>query len=88
MNRREFVKALAGIPLLGLLVNVPKVEDECQLTTEDNLWFEATQNSTNVEGQPPWSITVDGVDISDHVESWRKAWFETAEPVDMYLLLP
>jgi len=26
MNRREFVKALAGIPLLGLLVKVPKAE--------------------------------------------------------------
>lgn len=24
MNRREFVKALVGIPLLGLLVKVPK----------------------------------------------------------------
>lgn len=28
MNRREFVKALAGIPLLGLLVKVPKAEEE------------------------------------------------------------
>ena len=27
MNRRDFVKALAGIPLLGLLVKVPEAKD-------------------------------------------------------------
>ncbi len=28
MNRREFVKALATTPLLGLLAKLPKIEDE------------------------------------------------------------
>jgi len=27
MNRREFVKALAGIPLVGLLAKLPKAEE-------------------------------------------------------------
>jgi len=31
MNRRDFVKALAGIPLLGLLVKVPEQEEEFKL---------------------------------------------------------
>jgi len=31
MNRREFVRTLAGIPLLGLLVRVPKTKEELHL---------------------------------------------------------
>ena len=31
MNRREFVKALAGAPLLGLLVKLPKAEEGLRL---------------------------------------------------------
>lgn len=71
MNRREFGKALAGIPLLGLLAKLVKMGAESQFTAEDKAWFEAGQNSTNMAGQPPWSITVDGMDISEHVDSWN-----------------
>lgn len=31
MNRREFVRTLAGLPLLGLLVKVPKAEEGLHL---------------------------------------------------------
>jgi len=36
MNRREFVKALAGVSLLGLLVKLPEAEEEATLTFVDS----------------------------------------------------
>ena len=40
MNRRDFVKALAGIPLLGLLVKVPEAKElraaQCRVSQD---WF-------------------------------------------------
>ena len=37
MNRREFVKALAGVPLLGLLAKLPRAEETTDERNE-RLW--------------------------------------------------
>jgi len=47
MNRREFVKALAGIPLLGLLARAPKAKEGWNLTMPgDPEYVDASTGST------------------------------------------
>ena len=45
MNRRDFVKALAGIPLLGRLAKLLIRDDESQFTRDDEAWFALTAGS-------------------------------------------
>ena len=51
MNRRDFVKALAGIPLLGLLVKVPEKKEDVLETAYAELRLGA-------EKQPPYELSV------------------------------
>lgn len=59
MNRRDFVKVLAGISLLGLLVKVPRANEQAP-TFNDEGCFEAayTELRSGAERQPPYAVTV------------------------------
>ena len=112
MNRREFLEALASIPLLGLLVKLPKLQAPTPVRTirdaiteivDRQGWSKGSLTYFNdeseyignlgremglaarrtlekyicgvmendEEGQPSWSIIVDGIDLSEHMDSWN-----------------
>ena len=84
MNRRDFVKALAGIPLLGLLVKVPEEK-------EDVLEGAYAELRLGAEKQPPYELNVgkgvldalrsSGVPSDDDDGGDEEPWYVSAEPV-------
>jgi hypothetical protein len=54
MNRREFVKALAGIPLLRLLVRLPGPEVEGRLMFVDSESYGLSIGSADEAGRDDW----------------------------------
>ena len=71
MHRREFVKALAGIPLLGLLVKVPKGEErETVVVAECSEYIDVSASS-------PWHTMVyegNRLISDDDRLTWEEAW--------------
>lgn len=63
MNRREFVKALAGIPLLGLLVKLPKHQENYIDYTGRDLEF---SDCVGVVAEDGKTILVNGDALSKH----------------------
>ena len=86
MNRREFVKALVGMPLLGLLAKLPKAKKGIAVRWTDGHIFGETACYSFVE--PTIIIDDTGINLgvaeqaSDGIRYWSAQ--ETTEPILRY----
>jgi len=78
MNRRDFVKALAGVPLLGLLAKLPKAEEEWSLDIGDESahmkWGVDTDSYVTLDEKSGLCIfDSDGVEVTRLREAYSQA---------------